>query len=147
MVLTDREIFHRYRQAAAPPQVPHRPGHLGVSKTCSTGDFVVHVNYGIARYLGIRSIEVEGNQMDCLELLFADGDKIFVTVDQINMVEKYVGKEGVAPQLTKLGGTSWARAKAKAKTAINEMADELLAAGGRAPIAPRARVRVRRRIC
>jgi transcription-repair coupling factor (superfamily II helicase) len=126
VVLTDREIFHRYRKRQR--RRKYRTGQgTSAYQDLATGDFVVHVNYGIGRYLGIRSIEVEGNHMDCLELLFADGDKIFVTVDQINMVEKYVGKEGVAPQLTKLGGTSWARAKAKAKNAINEMADELLA--------------------
>jgi len=126
VVLTDREIFHRYRKRQR--RRKYRTGQgRSAYQDLATGDFVVHVNYGIARYLGIRSIEVEGNHMDCLELYFADGDKIFVTVDQINMVEKYVGKEGVPPPLTKLGGTSWARAKAKAKNAINDMADELLA--------------------
>ncbi len=125
VVLTDREIFHRYRKRQR--RRKYRTGQgRSAYQDLATGDFVVHVNYGIARYLGIRSIEVEGSHMDCLELLFTDGDKIFVTVDQINMVEKYIGKEGVPPQLTKLGGTSWARAKAKAKNAINDMADELL---------------------
>ena len=125
VVLTDREIFHRYRRRQRRRKYRVSQG-TSAYEDLTPGDFVVHVNYGIARYLGIRSIRVEANEMDCLELLFADGDKIYVTLDQIHMVEKYVGKEGVVPALTKLGGTSWARAKAKAQSAINDMARELL---------------------
>jgi transcription-repair coupling factor (superfamily II helicase) len=125
VVLTDREIFHRYRKRQRRRKYRVSQG-TSAYEELQPGDFVVHVTYGIARYLGIKSLRIEASEMDCLELLFADGDKIFVTVDQINMVEKYVGKEGVAPALTKLGGTSWARAKAKAQAAIEDMAKELL---------------------
>jgi transcription-repair coupling factor (superfamily II helicase) len=125
VVLTDHEIFHRYRKRQRRRKYRIAQG-TSAYEDLQPGDFVVHVNYGIARYLGIKTIVVEGSEMDCLELLFADGDKIFVTVDQINLVEKYVGKEGVAPQLTKLGGTQWARATAKARAAVEEMAQDLL---------------------
>jgi transcription-repair coupling factor (superfamily II helicase) len=125
VILTDREIFHRYKKRQRRRKYRISQG-VSAYRDLAPGDFVVHVNHGIARYLGIRTIAVETSQMDCLELLFADGDKIFVTVDQINMVEKYVGKEGIVPALTKLGGTSWARAKAKAQSAIEAMAQELL---------------------
>jgi len=125
LVLTDREIFHRYRRRVRRRKYRVSQG-TSAYEDLQPGDFVVHVNYGIARYLGIKTIQVERNEMDCLELLFADGDKIYVTVDQINLVEKYIGKEGTVPQLTKLGGTSWSRAKAKAQAAIQDMAKELL---------------------
>ena len=125
IVLTDREIFQRYRKRVRRRKYRVSQG-ASAYEELQPGDFVVHVNYGVARYLGIKTIQIEQSEMDCLELLFADGDKIFVTVDQINMVEKYVGKEGVAPPLTKLGGTAWTRTKAKAKAAIEEMARELL---------------------
>jgi len=126
IVLTDREIFQRYRKRVRRRKYRVSQG-ASAYEELQPGDFVVHVNYGIARYLGIKTLQIESSEMDCLELLFADGDKIFVTVDQINMVEKYVGKDGVAPPLTKLGGTTWNRVKAKAKAAIEEMARDLLA--------------------
>jgi len=125
VVLTDREIFHRFHKRQRRRKYRIAQGASAYADL-QPGDFVVHVNYGISRYLGIKTIVVEGSEMDCLELLFADGDKIFVTVDQINLVEKYVGKEGVPPQLTKLGGTQWARATERAKAAVNNMAAELL---------------------
>jgi transcription-repair coupling factor (superfamily II helicase) len=125
VVLTDHEIFHRYRKRQRRRKYRIAQG-TSAYEDLQPGDFVVHVNYGIARYLGIKTIVVEDSEMDCLELLFADGDKIFVTVDQINLVEKYVGKEAVAPPLTKLGGTQWARVTAKARAAVEAMAEDLL---------------------
>ena len=125
VVLTDHEIFHRYRKRQRRRKYRIAQG-TSAYEDLQPGDFVVHINYGIARYLGIKTIIVEGSEMDCLELLFAEGDKIFVTIDQINFVEKYVGKEGVAPQLTKMGGAQWARVTAKARAAVEEMAQELL---------------------
>ncbi len=125
VVLTDREVFHRFHKRQRRRKYRIAQG-TSAYEDLQPGDFVVHVNYGIARYAGIKTILVEGSEMDCLELSFAEGDKIFVTVDQINLVEKYVGKEGIAPPLTKLGGTQWARATERAKSAINDMAEELL---------------------
>jgi transcription-repair coupling factor (superfamily II helicase) len=124
-VLTDREIFQRYKQRAR--RRKYRISHGGSAyEELTPGDFVVHVNYGIARYLGIQKIQVEQSEIDCLQLAFAGGDKIYVTVDQLNIVEKYVGKEGLEPALTKLGTQAWERTKERAKRAIAEMAQELL---------------------
>ncbi|UCE03202.1 MAG: transcription-repair coupling factor [Candidatus Latescibacterota bacterium] len=125
VVLTDREIFQRYKRRQRRRKYRISQG-VSAYEELSPGDFVVHVNYGIARYLGIQKITVEGSEIDCLQLLFAGGDRIYVTVDQLNMVEKYVGKEGVAPQLSKLGTNQWERTKERAKRAIAEMAQELL---------------------
>ncbi len=124
-VLTDREIFQRYRRRQR--RRKYRTGQ-GVSayEELTPGDFVVHVQYGIARYLGIQKLQIEGVEMDCLQLAFAGGDRIYVTVDQLNRVQKYVGKEGVTPELTKLGTNSWERTKERAKRAIAQMARELL---------------------
>ena len=125
VVLTDREIFQRYKRRGRRRKYRVSQG-VSAYEELTPGDFVVHVNYGIARYLGIQKIQVENNEIDCLQLAFAGGDKIYVTVDQLNIVEKYVGKEGIAPALTKLGTQAWERTKERAKRAIAEMAKELL---------------------
>jgi transcription-repair coupling factor (superfamily II helicase) len=125
VVLTDREIFQRYKRRQRRRKYRISQG-VSAYEELSPGDFVVHVNYGIARYLGIQKITVEGSEIDCLQLHFAGGDRIYVTVDQLNMVEKYVGKEGAAPQLSKLGTNQWERTKERAKRVIAEMAQELL---------------------
>ncbi len=124
-VLTDREIFQRYKRRVRRRKYRVSQG-VSAYDELTPGDFVVHVNYGIARYLGIQKIQVEQSEIDCLQLAFAGGDKIYVTVDQLNIVEKYVGKEGVEPALTKLGTQAWERTKERAKRAIAEMAQELL---------------------
>ncbi|RMH68532.1 MAG: transcription-repair coupling factor [Gemmatimonadetes bacterium] len=125
-VFTDREIFNRYR----------RRRHLRKFKTgqaisglnmLNEGDFVVHVNYGIGVYWGIKRIAIDDRITDCLEIAYKDNDKLFVPVDQIKYVHKYsMGEDGVLPSLTKLGGTAWERVKARAKKGIMDMADELV---------------------
>ena len=125
VVLTDREIFRRYKSRSRRRRYRTSQG-VSAYEELVPGDFVVHVNHGIARYLGIQKIRVEGSEIDCLQLLFAGGDKIYVTVDQLNMVQKYVGKEGLVPQLSKLGSGVWERTKERARRAIAEMAQELL---------------------
>jgi transcription-repair coupling factor (superfamily II helicase) len=125
VVLTDHEIFERYRRRQRRRKYRVSQG-TSAYEDLTPGDFVVHVNYGVARYLGIQKIEVEGHEIDCLQLGFHGGDKIYVTVEQLSLVTKYVGKEGLEPPLTKLGTTAWERTKEKARKAIQEMAQELL---------------------
>jgi len=126
VVLTDREIFQRYKRRQRRRKYRISQG-ISAYEELVPGDFVVHVQYGVARYMGIQSIQVEGADIDCLQLAFAGGDKIYVTIDQLNRVEKYVGKEGAVPELTKLGTAAWDRTKERAKRAIAAMASELLA--------------------
>jgi len=125
VVLTDREIFQRYKRRQRRRKYRVSQG-TSAYEELQPGDFVVHVQYGIARYLGIQKLQVEGAEIDCLQLAFAGGDKIYVSVDQLNRVEKYVGKEGAVPELTKLGTNAWERIKERAKRAIAAMAQELL---------------------
>ena len=125
VVLTDHEIFERYRRRQRRRKYRVSQG-TSAYEDLTPGDFVVHVSYGVARYLGIQKIEVEGHEIDCLQLAFHGGDRIYVTIEQLSLVTKYVGKEGVHPQLTKLGSATWERTKEKAQKAIHEMAEELL---------------------
>lgn len=90
------------------------------------GDYVVHKVHGIGRYIGVENVEVGGIHRDYLLLAYAGDDKLYVPVDQVSLLHKYVGSEGTVPRLSKMGGTDWKRTTAKAAKAITELAEELL---------------------
>ncbi|MET0153201.1 MAG: transcription-repair coupling factor, partial [Candidatus Binatia bacterium] len=89
-------------------------------------DLVVHIDHGIGRYKGLRHLAVADTEGDYLHLEYHGGDRLYVPVDRINVVEKYVGADGAAPDLDKLGGAAWEKVKAKTREAVMEMAHELL---------------------
>jgi transcription-repair coupling factor (superfamily II helicase) len=90
------------------------------------GDHMVHVDHGIGLYRGLQHISVSGVGGDFLLLEYAGGDKLYLPVDRLGLVQRYVGPEGSSPSLDRLGGTSWEKSKGKAKKAIEELAGELL---------------------
>src|SRR6185369_15216728 len=89
-------------------------------------DFVVHVDHGVAVYRGLKHMAVADTEGDYLHLEYLDGDRLYVPVDRINVVQRYVSADGAAPPLDKIGGTSWERVKAKTKESLLAMAHELL---------------------
>lgn len=91
-----------------------------------SGDFVVHENHGIGKFLGIEQLTVQGEQKDYLKIKYAGNDMLYVPVEQMDMIQKYIGSDGASPKLNKLSGGDWKATKAKAKAAIAEMARELL---------------------
>ena len=123
--VTDREIFGRVRRFKTPAReeivlpiieiLDLRPNEL-----------VVHLDYGIARFVGLKTIEHEGKSSEYLELRFAGDDVLYVPIEQIERVGRYVGSDEKPPALSKLGTKGWEKSKAKAKQAIEDMADELL---------------------
>jgi transcription-repair coupling factor (superfamily II helicase) len=90
------------------------------------GDYVVHKLHGIGRYIGVENVEVGGIHRDYLLLAYAGEDKLYVPVDQVGLLHKYVGSEGTVPRLSKMGGTDWKRTTGKVAKAITELAEELL---------------------
>jgi transcription-repair coupling factor (superfamily II helicase) len=90
------------------------------------GDLIVHADHGIGRYEGLQKIAVEGVRNDFLALTYHGGDKLYLPVDRMGMVQKYRGAEGHVPALDKLGGTSWERVKARVKRSAEKIAGELL---------------------
>jgi len=89
------------------------------------GDLVVHAEHGIGRYDGLSTIEVNGAPHDCLRLLYDGGDKLFVPVENIEVLSRF-GTETAGVALDKLGGSSWQSRKAKAKQRIQDMAGQLI---------------------
>lgn len=90
------------------------------------GDYVVHRIHGIGRYVGVENMLVGGMHRDYLLLVYAGEDKLYVPVDQVSLLHKYVGSEGNVPRLSKMGGADWQRTTKKAAKAITELAEELL---------------------
>ena len=90
------------------------------------GDFVVHENHGIGRFVGVEQLVVQNVKKDYLKIKYAGEDMLYVPVEQMDMIQKYVGADGSTPRLNKLSGGEWKKVKAKAKAAIANMAKDLL---------------------
>ncbi len=90
------------------------------------GDFVVHITHGIGRYLGIKTLQIQDQHKDYLHVQYAGADTLYVPVDQLGLIQKYIGIEGQEPKLSKMGGGEWTRVKDKVKASVREMAEELI---------------------
>ncbi|NLD20511.1 MAG: transcription-repair coupling factor [Clostridiales bacterium] len=90
------------------------------------GDYVVHENNGIGKFIGIEQLVVQGVKKDYLKVKYAGEDSLYIPVDQLGILQKYVGGDSVAPRLNKLSGGEWKATKAKARAAVNDMAEDLL---------------------
>jgi transcription-repair coupling factor (superfamily II helicase) len=121
--VTDRELFGTVRVRR--PKALRRVVPRDILERLSPGDLVVHIDHGVARYEQMLRRGGAGEERDYLELSFAGGDRIFVPVEQIARVTRYAG--GERPQLSKLGGAEWLRAKQRVRRAVADLADELLA--------------------
>ena len=90
------------------------------------GDYVVHDNHGIGIFSGIETLKNQGEIRDYIKIKYAGHGILYVPVDQMDVVQKYIGSEGASPKLNKLGGEEWKRTKARARAAVAEMTDELV---------------------
>jgi transcription-repair coupling factor (superfamily II helicase) len=136
VIATEADIFGdvRQRRRARKVEIGQLLKNLSELKP---DDFVVHLDHGIGRYRGLKHLQVAGTAGDYLHLEYASGDRLYLPVDRINLVQKYVGGDGAAPPLDKLGGTSWIRVKQKTKESILALARDLLAVSARREISER----------
>lgn len=100
------------------------------------GDYVVHTAHGIGRYLGIVTLTVKGMKKDYLHLAYKDSDKLYIPVEKIEFISKYSSNEGAKPKLNKLGGTEWAKQKARVKGKVKDIAKELLETSAKRKLVP-----------
>ncbi|MGN0012835.1 MAG: transcription-repair coupling factor [Candidatus Bruticola sp.] len=123
--LTDREIMgQRLRRRLNKPA--DKSGSALRLDEIAPGDLVVHLQHGIARYIGIQTISLNNVEHDMLKLEYAKGDCVFVPVDQLDLVQKYEGIDGKEPTLSKMNGTDWRKTKAKIRAYAAEAAQKLL---------------------
>ncbi len=125
-VIPEHRLFRRRRGTAERPDRARRRGVLRSFADLRSGDIVVHEDHGIARFAGFDTKTVAGVTRDYLYLEYAGSDRVFVPVDQLAKISRYVGSGGTHPPLSKLGGTRWETMKARARRAAQEMAGELL---------------------
>jgi transcription-repair coupling factor (superfamily II helicase) len=126
-VISDREVFGEAKRKSRNSKSKKK----GIAKIKSftelkPGDYVVHASHGIGVYKGIKQIDVAGHKRDYLDIVYDKGDKLYVPVDQLDLIQKYVGSEGKSPKVNKLGSAEWQKAKAKARKSINEIAEDLI---------------------
>jgi transcription-repair coupling factor (superfamily II helicase) len=138
VVVTDGEIYGRVkkrRKATAGPAGQTSsgagPSSRDVARVASyqdlkIGDYVVHANHGIGKYLGVQSETILGATRDYLVIKYEGTDRLKIPTEQIDQIQKYIGSEGHEPKLNKLGGSEWAKVKSRVKESIREMAAELL---------------------
>ena len=122
--IPEHRLIHR-RKASTRPTRKGR-GLLRSFTDLRTGDFIVHEDHGVARFAGFDTKTVGGITRDYLNLEFQGDDKVFMPVDQLAKISRYVGADGNAPSLSKLGGKRWDNIKARARRAAQELAGELL---------------------
>lgn len=125
-LISAHEIFPRARPTRR-RFVPREEAQIISSLVeLKVGDFVVHINYGIGRYLGIENIKVEGIRRDFLLLEYADGDRLYVPIQQLGLVQRYIGDKDHPPKIYRLGGNAWEQVKRRVKDSVRDMARELL---------------------
>jgi len=91
------------------------------------GDFVVHMDHGIGRYRGLKRLSAAGIDNDFLLLEYAGGDRLYLPVDRLDQVQRYIGPDGFTPPVDRLGGTSWEAVKKRVRESIRKIAEDLVA--------------------
>ncbi len=126
-VFAEHEIFNRLRMRRRKKRLRVSGSLLRNINHLNYGDYVVHVDYGIGQYAGTERLKVAGREKEVVKLVYADNDILYVNLDKLNRVQKYISEEGVTPNLTKLGSAEWDRVKKRTRQAVQKIAKELVA--------------------
>jgi transcription-repair coupling factor (superfamily II helicase) len=125
VVIAEEEIFGKRLKRRGISEVRKKQILTSLAEL-KPGDYMVHIDFGVGLYKGLQHLTIDMLEGDFLLLEYAGGDKLYLPVDRINLVQRYVGSEGMEPALDKLGGTGWEKKKAKVLESVREMAEELL---------------------
>jgi len=124
-LLTEEELFAKGTRHK-PQSKTKTATFLSSLENLSVGDYVVHVQHGIAKYRGLKRLAVQDFESDYLILEFVGKDTLYVPLDRLNQIQRYSGADDHIPRLDRLGGTTWAKTTARIKKDIEEMAQELI---------------------
>ena len=126
IILTETEIYKRESKVVA--KKPSTPAQKNIFiSDLKAGDYVVHVNHGIGQFTGIERLGVGGIEKDYFGIRYAGEDRLYVPLDQLHLLQKYLGSAAeTLPKLYKLGGTEWYKVKRKTRSAVKEMAIDLV---------------------
>ncbi|MBI9009276.1 MAG: transcription-repair coupling factor [Tenericutes bacterium] len=127
-LITEEAITKKFisRKRGDYVSVYRKSNRLNSVNDLKKGDYVVHYDYGIGKFLEIKTMEFGKAVNDYIHLEYRNGDKLYVSLDAIDQIHKYSGNEGFAPKLSKLGGKDWSKAKTKVRDQVKEIADQLI---------------------
>lgn len=130
LVVQENELFGRRKQAAL---VSRRVKSEAIDTfvELEPGDYVVHVNYGIGRFKGIQRLASSESERDFIKIEYAGEEFLYIPLEQLNLVQRYIGNGGDSPRLDTIGGKSWENRKGKVKKAVEEMAEKLVTLYGK----------------
>ncbi|MDH6363924.1 transcription-repair coupling factor (superfamily II helicase) [Enterococcus sp. PF1-24] len=126
VVITEKEIFQKTTKKRARRQTVSNAERLKSYNELKVGDYIVHINHGIGKYVGMETLEIDGVHQDYMSIIYQDDAKLFIPVTQLNLIQKYVAAEGKLPRINKLGGSEWTKTKRKVSAKIEDIADDLI---------------------
>jgi len=127
-VIDESQLFtHKLRPRINYRSVLNQATKIRKVEELSVGDFVVHYDYGIGQYVGLKTMELSGEKRDYLHIIYANEEALYVPMDQIDMVLKYSSHDGIHPKLSKLGSKQWSKTKASVRMRIKDLSDRLIA--------------------
>jgi transcription-repair coupling factor (superfamily II helicase) len=135
LLVQENEIFGRRKR---PPRSLSRvkSSPIDTFVELNPGDFVVHLNYGIGLFKGIERIKALGHERDYIKLEYLGEETVFVPIEQVNLVQRYIGNEGSPPRLDKIGSKSWESRKGRVKSSVEDIAQRLIALYSKRKSAP-----------
>lgn len=134
---TDHQLFERFhRFKVRKKHSKSKALTLKELRTLSTGDFVVHVDYGIGRFAGMDTIDVNGNKQEAIRLVYRDNDLLYISIHALHKISKYSGKDSEAPVVNKLGSPEWENKKKRVKKNVIDIAKDLIALYAKRKAAP-----------
>ncbi len=125
-LITESELFKKRTKKVRRRQKISNAERIKNYQELKVGDYVVHASHGIGKYMGIETIKVNDIHKDYLLIKYLGDDKLYVPIDQIDLVQKFVGSEGKEPRIYKLGGTEWTKVKNRVKSSVEDIADDLI---------------------
>jgi len=134
---TDHQIFERFHRYRAKEKFTKSKAlTLRELQTLQPGDFVTHIDYGIAKFAGLEKKEVNGHEQEAIRLVYRDDDLLYVSIHSLHKISKYSGKDGSPPVISKLGTQEWENKKSKAKKRVKDIAKELISLYAKRKSAP-----------
>ena len=127
-IITDAELFGLKRKPAGYRRSISEKSHERFTSVADlkVGDFVVHIKHGIGQFTGVQRISMDNEQREYLTIQYSGDDRLYVPVDQINLLSRYRGAGEAAPRLSRLGGTEWETVKRRVKRSVKQVAEELV---------------------
>ncbi|WP_085993737.1 transcription-repair coupling factor [Oceanobacillus senegalensis] len=126
VLVTENELFKKRVKKQRRQQKISNAERIKSYQELKVGDYVVHANHGVGKYIGIETLELNDLHKDFMLIRYSGDDKLYVPIDQIDLVQKYVGAEGKEPKLYKLGGSEWTKVKRKVQSNVEDIADDLI---------------------